>query len=96
MIIAANAAISARILRDEAWRKVRAVRQGKVFALPALPFSWSNRPPSVNRLPNLLWAWYVVRQQPFDERFFADLSSFFQNFYHVSPSHDALRRLVGQ
>lgn len=94
VIVAANATISGRILNSDDWRQVRAVREGKVFTLPAQPFSWSNRPPSVNRLPSLLWAWYVVRQQAFDERFFEDLTSFYQNFYHVRPSRDALRSLV--
>jgi len=39
----------------EAWRTVRAVREGHAFVAPSLPFGWIEEPPSINRLLGLSW-----------------------------------------
>ncbi len=43
------------IATSEAWRGVRAVREGHAFIAPSLPFGWIEEPPSVNRLLGLAW-----------------------------------------
>ena len=37
------------------WDQVRAVKEGKVFLAPSLPWGWIDAPPSLNRLIGLRW-----------------------------------------
>jgi len=37
------------------WRSLQAVRDGRALVAPALPFGWTDEPPSINRLLGLAW-----------------------------------------
>lgn len=43
------------LAHDQAWRSVRAVREGHVLIAPNVPFGWVEEPPSINRLLGLAW-----------------------------------------
>ncbi len=49
---------------DPAWRRLRAVREGRLVVAPALPFGWLDLPPSVNRLLGLAWLPALFGQAP--------------------------------
>jgi len=80
--------------RRAAWQTVPAVAAGHVYAPPDLPFNWGPRPPSVNRLPGLIWLAYAARRKPFDDEFRADVSRVFAAFYHVTPADAQLEQLI--
>lgn len=54
MLIFADPAMHETIQTD-AWKTVRAVREGHVLVSPSLPFGWVEEPPSINRLLGLAW-----------------------------------------
>jgi iron complex transport system substrate-binding protein len=94
-VVVAASQLSADIMRnDPEWHEVDAVASGLVFFPPEQPFSWGPRPPSVNRLLGLVWMAYVLRSRPFDDAFFADVTSAFETFYHFTPTRDQIARLV--
>jgi len=37
------------------WQSLQAVRDGRALVAPALPFGWTDEPPSINRLLGLAW-----------------------------------------
>lgn len=39
----------------KAWQGVKAVKQKRVYLVPALPYGWLDGPPSINRLLGLVW-----------------------------------------
>jgi iron complex transport system substrate-binding protein len=43
------------LAKSDAWRSLRAVRDGRAFIAPSLPFGWVDEPPSINRLLGLAW-----------------------------------------
>jgi iron complex transport system substrate-binding protein len=55
MLVFADPAMRETIAQSEAWKTVRAVREGHVLISPSLPFGWVEEPPSVNRLVGLAW-----------------------------------------
>jgi iron complex transport system substrate-binding protein len=55
MLIFADPAMRETISQSEAWKTVRAVREGHVLISPSLPFGWVEEPPSINRLAGLAW-----------------------------------------
>lgn len=75
------------------WRTMRAVRAGRVYLSPDLPFGWFDRPPSANRLIGLHWLLSVL----YPDRFGASLSDetrrFYAFFYHVELTDAQLGRL---
>jgi iron complex transport system substrate-binding protein len=54
MLVFADPAMQQAIQTD-AWKSVRAVRDGHVLISPSLPFGWVEEPPSINRLLGLAW-----------------------------------------
>jgi iron complex transport system substrate-binding protein len=55
VLVFSDPAIRESLARNEAWRTVRAVREGHVHIAPSLPFGWVEEPPSINRLLGLAW-----------------------------------------
>jgi iron complex transport system substrate-binding protein len=55
IVIFSDPAMHDSVMHDDAWRTVRAVREGHVFVAPSLPFGWAEEPPSINRLLGLAW-----------------------------------------
>ena len=55
VIVFTDPAMNTPIAESEAWRSLRAVREGRAFVAPSLPFGWLDEPPSINRLLGLAW-----------------------------------------
>jgi len=92
VVIAQSKSAAESLRASPEWQRVPAVAAGRVYAAPDLPFNWS-RPPSVNRLPSLIWLAYVARGRPFDDEFRSDVTRFFVEFYHVTPTDAQLDKL---
>jgi iron complex transport system substrate-binding protein len=55
LLIFSDPAMRATVMHSDAWRIVRAVRDGHAIVAPSLPFGWVEEPPSINRLLGLAW-----------------------------------------
>ena len=55
ILIFSDPAMRVVLARPEAWKSVRAIREGHTLVAPALPFGWVEEPPSINRLLGLAW-----------------------------------------
>ena len=55
VIVFTDPAMRATLAQSEAWRSLRAVRDGHAFVAPDMPFGWLDEPPSINRLLGLAW-----------------------------------------
>ncbi len=95
-IVAGGPGAAAKLRSNAAWQSVPAVAAGRVYEWPSLPYSWSARPPSVNRLPGVVWLAYVAAGRSFDAAFDDDIRAFYRDFYHLELSESQLRRLRGQ
>jgi iron complex transport system substrate-binding protein len=76
------------------WSEVEAVRRGRVFLSPSLPYGWVDAPPSLNRLLGLQW----LARLFFPDRFKDDISAltrdFYASFYQVELGEPELERLL--
>src|ERR1700730_4361063 len=61
------------------WTNVEAVRRGRVFLSPSLPYGWIDGPPSLNRILGLQWLFRAV----FLDRFQSDIRNEARNFYKL-------------
>ncbi len=67
-----------RVVGDERWAALAAVREDRVHLAPCLPFGWIDRPPSVNRLMGVRWLMGI-----FYPGSVADLSKEVATFYRL-------------
>src|SRR5215471_15292264 len=79
---------------DPQWAQVEAVRTGRVYLSPKLPFGWVDFPPSVNRLIGLWWLAKIFYPNHFDEDIRALARDFYSLFYHVRPSDADIDRVL--
>jgi iron complex transport system substrate-binding protein len=95
VIFALNPALRAQVASDTPWQGLKAVRDGKVYSAPRLPFDWMARPPSVNRLLGLVWVAMVL--SPADQRpgFERDLHELFGALLHRKLDSAELKALLG-
>jgi iron complex transport system substrate-binding protein len=95
VIFALNPALRAQAGPDTPWQGLKAVRDGKVYSAPRLPFDWIARPPSVNRLLGLIWVAMVL--SPADQRsgFEQDLRELFGTLLHRELDSGELEALLG-
>jgi iron complex transport system substrate-binding protein len=94
IVVTGGSGAAARLRANPMWQSVDAVAAGRVYQYPVLPYSWGARPPSVNRLPGLVWLSYVLQERPFDAQFAADVRAFFRDFYHLELTDQQLQKLV--
>src|SRR5208283_1612834 len=55
VIVAQENVFYDNVLKDPAWRRIKAVRDGRVYLVPRAPFNWFDRPPSFMRILGLKW-----------------------------------------
>ena len=96
VVVTGGSGAAARLRSNPVWQSVEAIAAGRVYQYPGLPYSWGARPPSVNRLPGLIWLAYVLQERPFDGEFSADVRAFFRDFYHLDLTDQQLQRLVAR
>ncbi|MDM7456339.1 MAG: iron ABC transporter substrate-binding protein [Tepidimonas sp.] len=78
--------------RDDFWRRLPAVRDGRLYLAPALPFGWLDGPPSVNRLIGVRWLAARLHGQAARTEWLEDAREFNALFYGYAPTRDELAR----
>ena len=80
---------------DSSWRKIPAVRNGRVHLIPTQPFNWFDRPPGVNRIVGVPWTAHLLYPDHFSDRWlYRKVKEFFAQFYHYNISDEELAALL--
>ncbi len=82
------------VWRDPLWQRVTAVREGRVYLAPGVPFGWIDFPPSVNRLIGLRWLARALYPEVFPEDLRPAVRDFFGRAYHQTPTDAQLDALL--
>jgi len=94
IIVTIDPDFAANVRNDPQWAAVAAVRAGRVYLSPTLPFGWVDFPPSVNRLIGLWWLAKILYPAQFPEDMHALTRDFYTRFYHVTPIDAAIARVL--
>jgi iron complex transport system substrate-binding protein len=94
IVVTLNRAFFDGVKSKPGWDQVKAVKEGKVFLAPALPWGWIDAPPSLNRLIGLRWLLqtFYPAEAKLDLR--AETRAFYDLFYGVTPSDAQIDRLL--
>lgn len=82
------------IKKNPDWASLRAVKDGRVYAMPNTPFSWMDRPPSVNRFLGLQWVANLLYPEVYAVDIRTVTREFYDLFYSVKLTDDQLDDLL--
>lgn len=98
VILAADPAFEQAVTSDPVWANLAAVREGRVYRAPALPFGWFDTPPGINRVIGVEWLTDVLYPEAGEGE--GDLRGatrdFYKLFYHVELTDAQLDALVAE
>jgi iron complex transport system substrate-binding protein len=79
---------------SSAWANVEAVRRGRIFLSPSLPYGWIDSPPSLNRILGLQWLAHLFFPDRFGDDVRSQTRGFYNQFYQVEMTDPRLDRLL--
>jgi iron complex transport system substrate-binding protein len=82
------------IYEDETWAEVPAVANRRVYEVPAKPYEWLNKPPSVQTLLGLLWLGNLLYPDLYDLDIIEETRRFYSLFWHYDLSAAEARDLM--
>ena len=78
------------------WRGLPAIKAGRIYLAPTLPFGWIDSPPSINRLIGLRWLARILYPDAFAEDLRPIVRDFYARCYHRAPTDAQLDQLLRQ
>jgi iron complex transport system substrate-binding protein len=82
------------VLRDPIWRKIRAVKNGRVYLIPEHPINWFDRPPSFMRLIGLKWVLSRLYPDEYRIDIVKEARDFYRLFLGVEVSEKEMKKII--
>jgi iron complex transport system substrate-binding protein len=76
------------------WRELPAIKAGRIYLAPNVPYGWIDFPPSINRLIGLRWLARILYPDAFPEDLRPIVRDFYTRCYHQTPSEAQLDQLL--
>jgi iron complex transport system substrate-binding protein len=93
-IVTVDPGVAQYIRSDASWSQIEAVRRGRVYLSPRLPYGWIDAPPSLNRLVGLQYMARLLYPDRFSDDIRDVARSFYRQFYQVDLSELELDKLL--
>lgn len=77
------------------WAPIRAVKDGRVYTMPNIPFAWLDRPPGVNRLIGIQWMANLLYPQAYDIDIIEVTKDFYSKMYWVEIDDARVIEILG-
>jgi len=78
------------------WSGLRAVRTGKYYEIPNLPYNWMASPPSVNRLLGVWWLGNLLYPDMYHYDMVAKAQEFYQLFWNYDLTEAEARAMLAK
>lgn len=82
------------IKTDKDWSNVKAVKDDRVYSMPNKPFSWMDRPPSVNRFLGVQWVAHMLYPDVYTIDMKEQTKEFYKLFYSVDLTDEQLNKIL--
>ena len=77
------------------WSTIKAVQDGRVYAMPNEPWAWCDRPPGVNRLIGIHWVANLLYPDRYDVDMVDVTEEYFKNMYGIDVDRDEVIKMLG-
>ncbi len=94
VIVTIDPAFASAVRTRAEWQGVPAVRNGRVYVAPELPFGWVDAPPALNRILGLEWLVRILHPEAFPEPLGPRIADFHRRFYHRDPTDAQIAALL--
>lgn len=96
VILVDNPELLAFMQKDSSWQSLRAIKEGRAYLVPSVPYGFLSNPPSVNRLMGLDWLGKLLypEAKAYDFKIEDQLKNFYQHFYHIELSEDQIAEVL--
>lgn len=83
------------VTTDNAWDVLDAVKSGRVYIIPDVPYSCMGNPPSVNRVLGILWLGDILYPEKYGIDIKSEFREFYKLFYHVELDDGQIAKILG-
>ena len=83
------------ILTNPSWKTIKAVKSGRVYAMPNEPWAWCDRPPGVNRILGIHWIANLLYPDVYDVDMKEIVREYFKVMYQVDIDDNTILELLG-
>jgi iron complex transport system substrate-binding protein len=83
-----------KVRTDPLWAQISAVKNGRIYRAPSLPYGWFDTPPGVNRLIGIRWLAGLLHPKLLSDDIGAIARDFYSRFYHVELDEAQLSALL--
>ena len=91
----ATRAGAADLIRSSSkWQDIAAVRDGRVYAMPALPFPFCDRPPGINRIIGMQWMANLFYPRYYDIDIIEAVRKFYATCYWCNITRDEASQIL--
>jgi iron complex transport system substrate-binding protein len=94
VIVAQEKVFYDKVLKDAAWSRIKAVREGRVYLIPRAPFNWFDRPPSFMRILGLKWLMHSLYPKEYPLDMIKEARDFYSLFLGVNLSAEDAERVI--
>ncbi len=78
------------------WDDLQAVKNGTVYEVPNLPYSWMSSPPSVNRVIGVIWLGNLLYPELYDYDMVEEAKEFYRLFWNYELSDEEAVELLSK
>ena len=82
------------IRTSDDWASIDAVQNGRVYAIPCLPFTWGDRPPSVTRYIGMQWMANLLYPDYYNVDMVQVTKDYYKLFFSVDLTDDEAKEVL--
>ncbi len=94
VILAMDKGFYRRVWSDPRWRRIRAVRNRRVYLIPNQPINWFDRPPSFMRFIGLKWVMKCLYPNDYRVDIVNEAREFYRLFLGVEITDKEMRKVI--
>lgn len=76
------------------WDELKAVKNGRVYEVPNIPYCWMSSPPSINRVIGVLWLGNLLYPNLYDYDMVEKAQEFYKLFWNYDLSEDEAKAML--
>jgi iron complex transport system substrate-binding protein len=81
---------------DGQWSRLDAVKKGKYYEIPGVPYSWMSSPPSVNRIIGILWLGNLLYPDIYNYDMVEKTQEFYKLFWNYDISREDVESMLSK